>query len=512
MRVSAHPAAVQPVNTPPKRGRRPEEDSRPEPKGQKVADIKISEKLASAEVKQLGFYFTDFEGNFQMRTYRKTDSSEKSVREGENFDGSSHPGWQNIFDSDLTIRPANDSEEVAFDNIFAKHPTFNLICNIFDPITNEPYEFDPRHVALRAEQHLKDKLGPEAKSFFGPEAEFYLFDTVRFDQKPNGGFYQLTADQSNWPTESGPTVHNGQYLPEKGGYTPVQPKDSHLNFRSDVAEKLEQVGIESNVHHHEVGGAGQNEIGIELDTLVRSADKQQKFRWVIQNTAKEQGKTVTFMPKPVQGDNGNGMHVHFSIWNEGTNTFAGKTYAGMSDTALHAIRGIFDHAKAMAAFTNPTTNSYKRLVPGFEAPNVLAYSARNRSAAIRIPLVPDQSDKARRFEYRSPDAKANPYLAFSAIQMAALDGLKKGEVPKNGPSDNVDFFELSPKEIGEMGIDILPGTLSEALDALQADHAFLTEGGVFTEDFIQRYIQFKRDEITQVEKLAPTPSEFQKYF
>ena len=471
----------------------------------------VARRIEEEDIQAIGLYFTDFSGNLNFRTYNAADVSSKKLQEGENFDGSSHPGWQGIFNSDLTVRPALDSDETVFKNPFISTNTLNLICDIHDPVTKQAYPFDPRGVALRAEAHLKTEFGSTAQSFFGPEAEFYAFDRVEFDQSASSGSYTIFSKQANWVDGSGKTAHNGYYLAEKGGYTPAQPQDTHLSLRSKIVDDLHSIGIKTNVHHHEVGGPGQNEIGIELDTLTKSADMQQKFRWCVKNTAKAEGYAATFMPKPVAGDNGSGMHVHFSIWTDGENRFAGDEYAGLSQEALYAIGGILSHAPALAAFTNPTTNSYKRLIPGYEAPTTLAYSARNRSAAIRIPLVPDESSKARRFEYRCPDPKANPYLAFSAIQMAAMDGIKN-KIDPGAPADDKDFFEMSAEEIESDGYRQLPGTLSESLSALESDNAFLTEGDVFSDAYIQRYLAFKRDEIREVTKSAPTPAEFSKYF
>jgi glutamine synthetase len=388
---------------------------------------------------------------------------------------------------------------------FMKTKTLSLICNIVDPITKEAYSRDPRYIAQKAENYLKS-TGIGDTAFFGPEAEFFIFDRVRFDERPNSAFFEIDSAEASWNT--GQTEGNTGYkIPHKRGYFPVAPSDQLVDIRAEMVRELEAVGIKVEREHHEVATAGQAEIDIRFDSLVNMADKLMWFKYICKNVARRHGKTVTFMPKPMYGDNGSGMHTHQSIWKEGKPLFAGEEYAGLSKMALHYTAGIVKHAPALAALTNPTTNSYKRLVPGFEAPVNLAYSSRNRSAAIRIPMY-SPSPKAKRLEVRFPDPSCNGYLAFAAMLLAGLDGIQK-KLDAGEPLDK-DIYGLSPEEL--KNIPSAPGSLEEALRALEKDHEFLLKGDVFTEDLIQQWIEYKIESEMNPVRLRPTPMEYALYF
>jgi glutamine synthetase len=385
-------------------------------------------------------------------------------------------------------------------------PTLSLICNIVDPITRERYTRDPRYIAQKAEEYLKF-TGIADTAYFGPEAEFFIFDDIRYDSASNYGYYFIDSDEGIWNSgrEEGPNL--GYKIRHKEGYFPVPPSDTLQDIRTEMALVMEQVGIKVECQHHEVATAGQAEIDMRFAPLVKMGDQLMWFKYIIKNVARRHGKTVTFMPKPLYGDNGSGMHTHISLWKDGKPLFAGDRYAGLSEMALYAIGGILKHAPALCAFTNPTTNSYKRLVPGYEAPVNLAYSSRNRSAAIRIPMY-SPSPKSKRLEFRTPDPSCNGYLAFSAILMAVLDGIENRLDP--GEPLDKDIYALSPEEL--KNVPSTPGSLEEALNALEKDHEFLLKGGVFTQDVIDMWIEYKRLREVDPVKLRPHPYEFHLYF
>jgi glutamine synthetase len=458
------------------------------------------------KVRMVDLKFIDFPGVWQHFSVPVSQFSESSFEDGYGFDGSSIRGWQPINASDMLVVP--DATTAVLDP-FCQVPTLSLICNIVDPITKQPYSRDPRHVASKAEAFVKSS-GVGDTIYFGPEAEFFVFDSVRFDQSTNAGFYYLDSVEGRW--NSGvQTLPDGKtnlgYQPRyKEGYFPVPPADTLQDIRTEMVLELEKLGFEVEAQHHEVATAGQCEIDMRFDSLVRMADKLIYFKYVLKNVARRHGKTVTFMPKPLFGDNGSGMHCHQSIWKEGKPLFAGDKYGGLSEMGLHYIGGVLKHAKAIAAFTNPTTNSYRRLVPGFEAPVNLAYSARNRSAAIRIPIV--SSPKAKRIEVRFPDPSSNGYLAFAALCMAGMDGIKNKTDP--GQPLEKDIYSLSPEELAN--VPQMPGSLEESLNALKEDHAFLLKGDVFTEDVIQKWIEYKTEAELNPVRLRPVPYEFSLYF
>lgn len=455
-------------------------------------------------VEFVDFRFLDFPGLWQNVTFSAHKVDEDTFEEGIGFDGSSIRGWKTINNSDMLLMP--DPATAMIDPFF-EAPTLILICNIIDPITKQPYERDPRYVAQQAENYLKSTgLGDTA--FFGPEAEFFVFDDVRFMSEPFGQAYFVDSDEAIWNTfreeEGG---NKGYKIRHKEGYFPCAPMDTQQDLRSQMVRNLHQVGIMAELHHHEVATAGQGELGMPVDSLVGQADKLMMFKYVLKNTAAKAGKTLTFMPKPVFNDNGSGMHTHQSIWKDGQPLFAGDEYAGISQMALYYIGGILKHARALVALTNPSTNSYKRLVPGFEAPINLAYSARNRSAAVRIPMY-SNSPKAKRIEFRSPDPTCNPYLAFSAMLMAGLDGIQNKIDP--GEPLEKDIYDLPAEELAKIGK--LPGSLDEALAELEKDHDFLTKGDVFTEDVLQTWIEYKYENEVQALRLRPHPYELYMYY
>ncbi len=447
--------------------------------------------------------FMDFLGTWQHFTAPLHEVPEETFEEGLGFDGSSIRGWQAIHASDMLVIP--DATTAVMDPFMAE-PTLSLICNIVDPVTKEPYSRDPRHIAQKAEAFLKSTgLGDTA--YFGPELEFFILDDVRFDSTANSAYYFLDSVEGIWNSGRVESPNLGYKPRHKEGYFPVAPMDSQQDIRSEMVLVLEQLDITVEKQHHEVATAGQAEIDLRFDSLVRMADKVQWYKYVLKNVARRHNKTVTFMPKPVFGDNGSGMHTHQSIWKGGRPTFAGEGYAGFSETGLYYIGGILKHARALCAITNPTTNSYKRLVPGFEAPVNLAYSSRNRSAAVRIPMY-SPSPKAKRLEYRTPDPSCNAYLAFAAMLMAGIDGIQKKMHPGD-PLDK-DIYSLTPEELAE--VPSAPGSLEEALRALKDDHEFLLKGDVFTQDVVDTWIDWKINKELNPVRLRPHPYEFALYF
>ena len=448
--------------------------------------------------------FIDMPGTWQHLTVYQDQIDESSFTEGVAFDGSSIRGWKAINESDMAMVL---DPKTAWIDPFYQDKTLSVMCSIVEPRTGEPYERCPRVIAQKAVEYLKSS-GIGDTAFFGPEAEFFVFEDVRFDQSESQGFYYVDSVEGRWNSGKEEPGGNLGYKPRyKEGYFPVSPTDTLQDLRSEMLLTMAKCGVPIEKHHHEVATGGQCELGIKFDTLVNAADNLMIYKYVIKNVAKKYGKTVTFMPKPLFNDNGSGMHTHQSIWKDGQPLFAGDRYAGLSQMALHYIGGILKHAPALLAFTNPTTNSYKRLVPGFEAPVNLAYSQGNRSASVRIPLSGD-NPKAKRLEFRCPDATSNPYLAFAAMLCAGLDGIKNQIDP--GDSLDVDIYDLSPEELSK--IPSTPGSLDAALEALQNDHAFLTDGGVFTQDFIENWIEYKLDNEVNPLKLRPHPYEFALYY
>ncbi len=454
------------------------------------------------DVKWVDLRFTDTKGKEQHVTIPARYVDEDFFEEGQMFDGSSISGWKGINESDMILMPDDSS---SFLDPFFEDKTLVLRCDIIEPATMQGYERDPRSVAKRAEEYLKSTgLGDTA--FFGPEPEFFIFDDVRWDSNMSGSFVKIDSEEAAWNSEKSMEGGNMGHRPRvKGGYFPVPPVDSVHDIRATMCNVMEEIGLNVEVHHHEVATACQNEIGVAFNTLVKKADEVQMLKYVVHNVAHAYGKTATFMPKPVVGDNGSGMHVHLSYWKDGVNQFAGDQYAGLSESALFAIGGIIKHAKALNAFCNPGTNSYKRLVPGFEAPVMLAYSARNRSASLRIPYT--SSPKAKRVEARFPDPIANPYLAFSALLMAALDGVQN-KIHPGDPADK-DLYDLPAEEAAE--IPTVASSLEEALAALDADREFLVQGGVFTDDMIDAYIELINEDVARV-NMTTHPVEFDLYY
>jgi glutamine synthetase len=448
--------------------------------------------------------FTDLPGVWQHTSFPAAAFEADAIDEGLGFDGSSIRGFQEIQASDMLLLP---DEKTAFLDPFTRHKTLVMICDIHDPVTKDFYGRDPRGVARKAEAYLASS-GIGDKAFFGPEAEFFVFDDVRYGQDVNFGTYAIDSIEGHWnmAEDEGPNL--GHKVRPKEGYFPVPPTDTLQDLRSEMALVMQQIGMIVECHHHEVATAGQCEIDMKFDTLVSMADSLIKYKYVVKNCARRAGKTATFMPKPLFGDNGSGMHVHQSIWSGDKPLFGDPAgYGGLSQTARHYVGGLLRHAPALLAFAAPTTNSYHRLVPGYEAPVNLAWSLRNRSAAVRIPMYSD-SPKAKRAEFRCPDPACNPYLAFAAMLMAGLDGIRN----KLDPGDPVDknIYDLPPEELAEL--PKVPGSLDEALAALEADHDFLTEGDVFTQDFIDNYLAYKREKEVDAIRLRPHPYEFVLYY
>lgn len=472
-------------------------DTKPPVKNPKDA-IEFSKNAKFVDIK-----FSDFFGKWQHLTIPAHRLNEDLFDEGLAFDGSSLRGWQPIHASDMQLRLDPTTARI---DPFMNEPTTSFIANVFDPITGQAYSRDPRHIAQKAERYLQS-TGIGDTVYAGPEAEFFIFDDVRYDLKPHTSFFAIDSVEGAWNTGRDERPNLGYKPGYKGGYFPVAPYDSQANLRNEIALVMEQCGIEVEIHHHEVATAGQGEVGMRLDTMVQIADKLQWFRYIVRNVARRHNKAATFMPKPIYGDNGSGMHVHMSIWKDGNPLFAGDKYAGLSQMALHFIAGILEHGRSLIALTNPTTNSYKRLVPGYEAPVKLAYSGRNRSAAIRIPTS-GSSPKSKRLEFRTPDSTSNCYIAFAAMLMAGLDGIER-QLDPGAPMDK-DIYNLPPEELGM--IPSAPASLEEALEALDADHEYLLKGDVFTEDVLEGWITYKFENEIVPTRLRPTPLEYALYF
>ncbi|WP_394002794.1 type I glutamate--ammonia ligase [Luteimonas sp. WGS1318] len=462
----------------------------------------VEKLIKDHKVEFIDLRFTDMRGTQHHVTYPASIVEPGLFEDGKMFDGSSIPGWKGINESDMVLLPDATS---AYVDPFTADPTLNIVCDVLEPATMQSYSRDPRGLAKRAEAYLKSS-GVADQAFFGPEPEFFIFDSVRYANEMGHTFFHIDSEEAHWNSAKEYEGGNSGYRPGiKGGYFPVQPLDSLHDIRAEMCKTLEQIGIEVEVHHHEVANAGQCEIGTRFNSLVTKADELQAMKYVIKNVAFRNGKTATFMPKPLVGDNGSGMHVHQSLAKGGTNLFTGDGYGGLSQMALWYIGGVFKHARAINAFTNAGTNSYKRLVPGFEAPVMLAYSARNRSASCRIPYV--ANPKARRVEFRFPDPIQSGYLTFAALMMAGLDGIKN-QIDPGGPSDK-DLYDLPPEE--EKLIPTVCHSLDQALEALDSDREFLKAGGVFTDDFIDGYIALKMQEVTKF-RAATHPLEYQLYY
>jgi glutamine synthetase len=455
------------------------------------------------KVQFVDFKFIDYPGMWQHFCVPISELSEDSFEEGFGFDGSSIRGWQAIHASDMLILP---DPTTAIMDPFCQHPTLSLIANIVDPITKESYSRDPRYIAQKVEAYVKSS-GLGDSIFFGPEAEFFIFDDIRYEQNSSCGFYYIDSKEARWNTgrDEGPNL--GHKPRHKEGYFPVSPVDSLQDIRSEMVLEMQKVGIHIECQHHEVATAGQCEIDMRFETLTKIADQLMWYKYIIKNVAKRHNKTATFMPKPVFNDNGSGMHCHQSIWKDGKPLFAGDKYGGISEMALHYIGGLLKHAPAVCAFTNPTTNSYRRLVPGFEAPVNLAYSSRNRSAAIRLPMY-SASPKAKRIEARFPDPSCNGYLAFAAMAMAGLDGIQNRIDPGEALDKNI--YALSPEELAN--VPSTPGSLDQALNALKEDNEFLLKGDVFTEDAVKTWIEYKEQHEVEPMRQRPTPHEFELYY
>lgn len=450
------------------------------------------------------YRFIDVPGTWQHFSAPIETLEEETFEEGVGFDGSSVRGFQTIDKSDMILIPDPKSAKM---DPFTEVKTLIMVCNVKDPVTLEMYTRDPRYVAQKAEAYMQS-VGIADTAYFGPEAEFYIFDDVRFAQKPNASFHRIDAGEGWWNTGRNEGPNLGNKIPYKRGYFPVPPTDTHQDLRTRMVLTLRSMGIESEVHHHEVGTAGQAEIDIRFNTLLRMSDDLLMYKYIVKNVARQAGKTVTFMPKPIFEDNGSGMHVHQSLWKDGQNLFfEAGTYADLSDMARHYIGGLLKHCASVLAFAAPTTNSYRRLVPGYEAPINLIYSQRNRSACVRIPMY-SKSEKAKRIEFRTPDPGANPYLAFTAMMMAGLDGIENRIEPPE-PID-LDLYDLEPEQAAEVAHT--PQDLGEALDALEEDHDYLLKGDVFTPDLIETYLDYKREnELDQI-RLRPHPWEFGLYY
>ena len=462
----------------------------------------VLEFARNNDAKILDLRFTDIPGLWHHVSYPIDQLTESSFTVGFGIDGSSIRGWAAIHESDMLLMP--DAGTHLLDP-FTEVPTLVLVCDVVDPLTRQAYDRDPRYISRKAEQYLSS-TGIADKATFGAEAEFFIFDNVRFDQREQYGFYFIDAEEGRW--NSGREENNLGYRPRyREGYFPVPPTDHYQDLRSEMLLTMQSCGMNVERHHHEVASGGQTEIDLKFDSLLRSADKMLLYKYIVRNVANHYGKTVTFMPKPIFGDNGNGMHTHQSLWKNGEPLFAGDGYSGLSQLALWYVGGLLKHAPALAAIIAPTTNSYKRLVPGFEAPVNLAYSRRNRSAACRIPMY-SASPAAKRVEFRPPDPSCNPYMAFAAMLMAGLDGIENKMDP--GPPLDKDIYELDPEELA--GIPTMPGSLEEALDALERDHAFLLKGDVFSEELLRTYVEYKRSKEVDAIRLRPHPYEFALYY
>jgi len=463
---------------------------------------KILKKIRDKEIAFVDMRFCDTRGKELHVSLPASVVDEEFFEDGKMFDGSSIAGWKGINESDMVLMP--DTKDVVLDP-FTEHKTLNIRCDVLEPDTMEGYNRCPRSLAKRAEAYLKS-TGVADQAFFGPEPEFFIFDDVRFGNEMHGAYFHIDSEEGAWNTGSEYEGGNPGHRPTiKGGYFPVPPVDSHNDLRSTMCALMEDMGVPVEVHHHEVGTGGQCEIGTRFNTLTRKADEMMMFKYIVHNVAHMHGKTATFMPKPLVGDNGSGMHVHQSLFKDGNNLFAGEEYGGLSMTALHYIGGIFKHARAINAFSNASTNSYKRLVPGFEAPVMLAYSARNRSASCRIPH--ESNPKGRRIEVRFGDPAGNSYFMFAAMMMAGLDGIIN-KISPGGPLDK-DLYDLPPEE--EKNIPTVCHSLDQALDALNEDREFLTAGGVFSNDLIDGYIDLKMEEVTRF-RMSTHPVEFDMYY
>jgi glutamine synthetase len=462
----------------------------------------VLEFAKQKEVRQFDLRFTDLPGLSQHVSYPISQLDKDSFEAGFGIDGSSIRGWAAINESDMLLIPDPSTAHL---DPFGEIRTLVMTSDVIDPITRQHYERDPRWIARKAEMYLKNS-GIADTAYFGAEAEFFIFDNVRFDQNQHSGYYFIDAEEGRW--NSGRAENNLGYRPRyKEGYFPVPPTDHYQDLRAEMVETMIRCGLHIECHHHEVATGGQCEIDQRFDTLVKSADNMMLYKYVIRNVANQYGKTVTFMPKPLYGDNGSGMHTHQSLWKDSKPLFAGDMYAGLSQLALWYIGGLLKHARALSAIIAPTTNSYKRLVPGYEAPVNLAYSRRNRSAAVRIPMY-SASPKAKRVEFRPPDPSCNPYLAFSAMLMAGLDGIEN-KIDPGQPLDK-DIYDLGPEELAK--VPSMPGSLENALDALERDHQFMLKGDVFTEEMLNTYIDYKREKEVNAMRLRPHPYEFQMYY
>ena len=472
-----------------------------------MTSTEVIEYAKANDIQMVDLRFTDMPGTLQHVTLPIAFLDEDLFAEGTGFDGSSIRGFQSIEESDMLLVP--DPNTAVIDPIL-EIPTLSMLCNVRDPMTGESYSRDPRFIAQKAEEHLKSS-GLADLSYWGPELEFFIFDTARFDQNAHSGYYFMDSDEGIWNSGKKHSLTGELNLANqpkyKQGYFPVPPTDTMTDLRSDAVLKMAQYGIDVEKHHHEVATGGQGEIDFVYDTLTRTADNVAAYKYVLKNVAKEYGKVATFMPKPLFGDNGTGMHTHQSLWKDGENLFAGDGYSGMSDMMRYYTGGLLAHSPSILAFAAPTTNSYRRLVPGYEAPVNLVYSARNRSACCRIPMYFDKPH-AKRIEYRCPDPSCNPYLAFAAMLMAGLDGIAN-KIDPGDPTD-VDLYDLSPEEAAK--VKQVPGSLSESLDALEADHEYLLRGGVFTKDVIETWLDYKRTNEVDEVNLRPHPYEFMLYF
>ena len=455
------------------------------------------------DVKAVDLRFMDFPGLWQHFTIPVNKLEEDVFENGLGFDGSSIRGWQAINESDMLVVPQPETASI---DPFCELTTLSMICNIQDPVTREDYTRDPRNIARKSVNYLKS-TGIGDTCYIGPEAEFFIFDSIRCDQTTNSGYYFIDSIEGQWNRGREENPNLGYKLRYKEGYFPVPPADQMMDIRNEMMQTMIDAGIDIEAQHHEVATGGQSEIDMRFDNLVTMADKMMLFKYIIKNVAKKHNKSVTFMPKPLFADNGSGMHTHISIWKGSENLFAGNGYAGLSDMALYAIGGILKHAPALCGISNPTTNSYKRLVPGYEAPVNLAYSQRNRSASVRIPMY-SPNPKAKRLEFRCPDPSCNPYLSFSALLMAAIDGIQN-KIDPGEPLDK-DIYDLSPEELKK--VPTTPGALDEALTALEKDHEFLLRGDVFTPDVIETWVRYKRINEVDAIRLRPHPYEFCLYY
>lgn len=464
---------------------------------------KVFKLIKDHDVKVVDLKFTDLLGQWQHFSVTVNEFDEEIFEDGIGFDGSSIRGFQKIHESDMLLYPDPDT---VFLDPFTAVPTLSMICDIVDPITREDYDRDPRNIAQKAEMYLRN-TGLADVAYFGPEPEFFILDNIRYDQSHHFGYYYIDSDEGFWNSGKNDKQNLGHKPRFKEGYFPAAPIDTLQDLRTEMVLTLESLGIPVEVHHHEVATAGQTEIDMKRATLTKMADSYLVYKYVTKNVAKKNGKTVTFMPKPIFGDNGSGMHVHQSLWKSGKPLFAGNGYAGLSEMAMYYIGGLLKHAPALCAITNPTTNSYKRLVPGFEAPVNLAYSQRNRSAAVRIPMY-SSNPKAKRIEFRCPDPTCNPYLGFAAMLMAGLDGIIN-KIDPGKPLDK-DIYDMTPEQLRD--VPSTPGSLGEALQALEKDHEFLLRGDVFSEDLIETWIDYKMEREVKPMQLRPHPYEFILYY